>query len=188
MNQPLRSPLDRQRGLAAVEFAITSIILFTFLFGVFEMARLSFVWATLSQATDSAAHGLAMRGFTSSDRDTVRQQAIFVNAASAPMPLTKDIKYDNLVVDYLDSDRNPVASADLPTCQIVNVMNCLENPDGSKCVRYVRVRLCQSGTNCTPVQFHPLIALPAFIGLNISMPNFTAVVPLEAQALPGDCS
>jgi hypothetical protein len=191
MAQALRPRFGRQHGLAAVEFALTAIVLFSFLFGVIEMARLAFLWNSLSHATDTAARGLAMTSLGSGGADaraTVLQHAIFVNSAAVPMPLSGDIKYNNLVYDYLDADGSPIATSDLPTCQVANVMNCLADPNAKNCVHYVRVRLCKRGTNCTQVQYQPIVPLPAFAGLNIPMPYFTAMAPLEAQALPGDCN
>lgn len=45
------SRLARQRGVAAVEFAIISSLLFTVLFGVMEMGRLLWTWNAAAEAT-----------------------------------------------------------------------------------------------------------------------------------------
>ena len=42
---------SRQRGVAAVEFAIISSLLFTVLFGVMEMGRLLWTWNAATEAT-----------------------------------------------------------------------------------------------------------------------------------------
>lgn len=42
---------SRQRGVAAVEFAIVSSLLFTVLFGVMEMGRLLWTWNAATEAT-----------------------------------------------------------------------------------------------------------------------------------------
>ena len=44
-------PLSRQRGVAAVEFAIVASLLFTVLFGVMEMGRLLWTWNAATEAT-----------------------------------------------------------------------------------------------------------------------------------------
>jgi hypothetical protein len=49
MNMPRRH--SRQRGVAAVEFAIVSSLLFTVLFGVMEMGRLLWTWNAAVEAT-----------------------------------------------------------------------------------------------------------------------------------------
>ena len=41
----------RQRGVAAVEFALVASLLFTLLFGVMEMGRVLFYWNTATEAT-----------------------------------------------------------------------------------------------------------------------------------------
>lgn len=41
----------RQRGMAAVEFALLAGFLFTLLFGVIEMSRVLFYWNTATEAT-----------------------------------------------------------------------------------------------------------------------------------------
>ncbi|MGG7054682.1 TadE/TadG family type IV pilus assembly protein [Nitrosomonas sp. ANs5] len=41
----------RQRGAAAVEFALLAVLLFTLLFGVIEMSRVLFYWNTATEAT-----------------------------------------------------------------------------------------------------------------------------------------
>lgn len=44
-------PPSRQRGVAAVEFAIVASLLFTVLFGVMEMGRLLWTWNAATEAT-----------------------------------------------------------------------------------------------------------------------------------------
>ncbi|MEP6604552.1 MAG: TadE/TadG family type IV pilus assembly protein [Nitrosospira sp.] len=47
------SPTSRlkQRGTAAVEFALVASLLFTLLFGIMEMSRILFYWNTATEAT-----------------------------------------------------------------------------------------------------------------------------------------
>lgn len=47
----LASKPGRQRGMAAVEFALLAGFLFTLLFGVIEMSRVLFYWNTATEAT-----------------------------------------------------------------------------------------------------------------------------------------
>ena len=46
-----RHPASSQRGVAAVEFALVSSLLFTLLFGVMEMGRLLWAWNAAVEAT-----------------------------------------------------------------------------------------------------------------------------------------
>ena len=41
----------RQRGAAAVDFALVSVVFFTLLIGVMEMGRLTYLWNTTAEAT-----------------------------------------------------------------------------------------------------------------------------------------
>ena len=41
----------RQRGAAAVDFALVSVVFFTLLFGVMEMGRLTYLWNTAAEVT-----------------------------------------------------------------------------------------------------------------------------------------
>jgi hypothetical protein len=180
----------RQHGIAAVEFALTCVILFSFLFGIMEVARLTFVWNSLTQATSYTARTAATTAFSSSQLDTLRQQAIFVVNASDPMPMTDNITYKNLQVVYLDANQNPVSQSQMPSCQAENLTNCAADPGGTSCVRFVRVRVCQAGSvgnSCIPVPYHPWVSMSAMAGLNINLPWFTAIVPLEATTIPGIC-
>ena len=45
----------RQRGVAAVEFALGSLLFFTFVFGVIELARALYVYSTMVEVTRRAA-------------------------------------------------------------------------------------------------------------------------------------
>lgn len=189
MNRRSHPQPGRQHGIAAVEFGLTCVVLFSFLFGIVEVARMSFLWNSLTQATSVAARGAAMSPFSGSTAlATIRQDAIFTSNGTDTMAMTDNIRYDNLVVEYLDANRKPVTA--LPSCQIDNMTNCANDPTGNSCVRYVRVRLCQSssGGSCTHVPYHPMIPLPAMDALNIDLPWFTAIVPLEAQTTPGKCN
>lgn len=49
MNQ--RHGPNRQRGAAAVEFAIISVVFFTLLIGIMEMGRMLFYWNTVTEMT-----------------------------------------------------------------------------------------------------------------------------------------
>ena len=53
---PANNP-SRQRGVAAVEFALVVIIFLTLLFGIIELARSMYVFNTLKEVTRRAANG-----------------------------------------------------------------------------------------------------------------------------------
>jgi Flp pilus assembly protein TadG len=190
MNRQSPSQPGRQRGIAAVEFALTSLILFTFLYGVMEVARISFVWNTLAQATTRLARAAANVPFGTAGSDqlnTLRKNVIFVSNDTDLMAMTNNITIQNLLVDYLDPSRTPIKDTDLPSCQADNLTRCAADPNSKLCVRYVRVRVCTTGSDsstCNNVPYHSF-TLP--VDLNIQMPPFTAIVPLEASTIPGVC-
>ena len=57
---PLKSGWVRQRGQAAVEFALTALILFFILFGIIEVGRLVLSVSDVNNAAREGAHYLAL--------------------------------------------------------------------------------------------------------------------------------
>jgi Flp pilus assembly protein TadG len=66
------SPLARQRGAAAVEFALVSLVFFTMLFGAFEMGRLMFYWNTAAEVTRLGARMAVVCDPDATSRDAIR--------------------------------------------------------------------------------------------------------------------
>jgi hypothetical protein len=173
-----------QRGVAAVEYALGIVVFFVFMFGTFEVARAMFVWNTMFEVTTRAARSAAMVNFNdTATLDARRKDAMFTDT----LVLDSDIGYQDLKIDYLQSDGiTPVSP--MPPCPSMNVVNCIENPTGASCIRFVRVRLCKSGTNCTAMPYSPLTNLPMLDAFKINMPFFTAIAPVESLGMPGACS
>ena len=91
--------MKRQRGLAAVEFAIICVAFFIILLGAVEAARLLFTWNMLDAVTQRAARIAAV-----CDPDevaTVRRLAMFDNDGIADT-LLPGLQAANLQIDYLD--------------------------------------------------------------------------------------
>jgi Flp pilus assembly protein TadG len=65
-------PLARQRGAAAVEFALVSLVFFTMLFGAFEMGRLMFYWNTAAEVTRLGARMAVVCDPNTTSRDAIR--------------------------------------------------------------------------------------------------------------------
>jgi hypothetical protein len=182
----LRHRFAAQRGGAAVEFALLAIILFVFIFGTIEIARIFYVWSTMTQVTTRAARSVAMT--SKADAPAALWRAMFLDAAGGQVPLA-DIGTGHLRVEYLKFDAaTPVATSALPACLALNTAKCLDDPHGDSCVRFVRVRLCKPNSDpCAPVTYQPLVALPGIDKLGINMPLFTAIVPLGTMGTPGAC-
>jgi hypothetical protein len=177
----------RQGGTAAVEFALVALVFFTFVFGVLEVARAAYLWSTLTQVMNRAARGAAM--VNPSDPAAmaqVRQNAMFGNAAGK-LALGGDIDVSYLRIDYLARDGGTPVTV-LPPCPVQNVANCINDPSGNSCIRFVRVSLCMPGTNCNPVPYTTLVGLDAMAAFRFNMPTFTTVVAAQTLGMPGACT
>lgn len=186
----LRHRYAAQRGGAAVEFALLAILLFVFIFGVIEISRMMYVWSTMTQVTSRAARGAAMTSPNAVALADMRRRAMFMSAPGGRLPLAGDIREGDIRIEYLNFDASTVIpDTSVPACLAQNTLNCLTNPQGATCVRFVRVRLCQRDSpGCTRVTYRPLAPLPGIHLLQVSMPFFTAMVPLQTMGTPGACS
>ncbi|NRR31829.1 pilus assembly protein [Oxalobacteraceae bacterium] len=175
----------RQAGVAAVEFALLSLMIFTLLFGIIEVARALYMWNTLQEVTRRAARGAAMIYPTDTAAlNTVRQNAIF-RADAGLLALGAPVTDAHIRIDYLalsrDSADNLTAvplNGTLPNCAARNRVNCMSDPFGANCIRLVRVRLCQpEGVGCEPIPYQPLLP---FTLQGFNLPSALSVVKAES--------
>jgi hypothetical protein len=188
MSQPcLRYRFSAQRGGAAVEFALLAIIIFVFIFGTIEIARMFYVWSTMTQVTNRAARSVAIASKAAAPATLWR--AMYLPAAGKTLLLGGGIGEGHLRVDYLKYDAaTPVAFDKVPACLALNTANCLDDPHGDSCVRFVRVRLCVPDSDpCGRVPYEPMVGLPGINQLRVSMPMFTAIAPLGTMGQPSAC-
>lgn len=176
----------RQGGTAAVEFALVALVFFGFVFGALEVARAAYLWSTLTQVMNRAARGAAMANPSDATAMAqVRQNAMFGNAAGK-LAMGGDIGVNYLHIEYLARDRATVVTV-LPPCPVQNIVNCINDPSGNSCIRFVRVSLCLPGTNCDPVPYTSLVGLDALASFRFNMPTFTTVVAAQTLGMPGAC-
>ena len=99
---------SRQRGVAAVEFAIVSSLLLTMLFGVMEMGRLFWTWNAAVEATRLGARLAAVCDLNDS------------HIKSRMISRLPSLQNGNIVLTYLNppSANNTCTAAD---CKAVNV-------------------------------------------------------------------
>jgi hypothetical protein len=174
----------RQAGATAVELALISVALFTILFGVMELSRLLFLWGTYAQATASAVREAALVGITA-NKDEIRQRALLVNGAE-PLVFSGRTTYQYLNIDYLNGNGDVVPV--LP-CSADNAVTCMKNPTDASCVRFVRARLCQPGSEgCANLAYEPMVLLGGVELLKFNLPWFTAIAPVESAGMPNACS
>lgn len=169
-------PIPRyQRGTAAIEVAFGILPFFIMVLGLMELARVMFVWNTLTESTRRVARAASVNYYTAATSNVIRAAALFDNTGK--LPIGGGIGRDNLKVDYLTSGLVP---ASLPPCPTLNIINCNANPDGANCVRFVRVSICQAdgAAGCTPVPYAPVLAPGWLFPWSINIPSFATVRPV----------
>jgi hypothetical protein len=183
-SRPSLPSRTRQAGIAAVELALVTIVLFTILFGIIELSRLLFLLGTYAQATGSVVRGAAMVNITA-DKDALRRRALMVTGDD-PMVLSGGTTYQYLHIDYLNGNGEAVSV--LP-CAAANLVTCTNNPDDPSCIRFVRARLCQPDSEgCANVPYEPMLPLGGIGLLKFNLPWFTAIAPVESLGMPNACS
>jgi hypothetical protein len=176
----------RQRGVAAVEFAICGIIFFMLVFGIIELARAMYICNTLQEVTRRAASFAANTNFSNpTAMQRLRERAIFRESPGLLM-LADPISDEHIKIDYLSlpvSATVPIAFAGgLPANPEQNRENCMTDPNGAQCIRLVRVRICMPESNdCDAVPYKTLVS---FIPLPFGLPISTTVVHAETLGLP----
>jgi hypothetical protein len=175
-----------QRGAALAEFSLSVVIFFIAMFFVMETARAVYMWNTLQEATRRAAHAAAMSDFSNpAAMDRVRQAAILRNNAGL-LPMGTPVSDAHIRIDYLSLTHNadgslsmtPIPAAGMPSCPARAHLNCIANPNGASCIRFVRVRLCSPDTDeCGEVHYQPLLPL---IAINHALPQATTIAKAES--------
>lgn len=165
-----------QRGTAIVEFALVCLFFFTLLFGIMEYGRVMYLWNTVQEVTRHAARDAVVTDFSNTGAmNTVRWNAIFRNSAG-PLIAGGEISDASVVITYLNATMGTVDITG--NCPARNISTCLTDPNASTCIRFIEARICQPGTECTPVNYAPMIGLFAF--LNIPIPPSSVVMPAES--------
>lgn len=179
----------RQRGATMVEFALLLLLFLTFMLSLLEYSRMMFLWNAVQEVSRRAARGAAVTDFSDNDAmQALRQDALLGNGG---LPLASEIGAANLRIDYLwmNADGDLALLPALPACPLANRSNCLRQPYGDSCIRFVRVRLCGAGAGdgddegCAPLDFQPL--LPWGL-VPTKLPKATSMTPAESLGyVPG---
>ncbi|MCG2585812.1 TadE/TadG family type IV pilus assembly protein [Massilia sp. TS11] len=172
-----------QRGAAAVEVAILSLVFFLFLLLCIEGARALYVWNAIQEVTRRAARLATVTDFT----DAAKLDGVRITALMPPdgkLPLAPEIQSAALRIDYLQMSENGSMSvlSSLPACPAQNKLNCLSDPYGSNCIRLVRASLCKEGaSNCTGLDYTPLFGFfNSYLGGAITLPTASTTVPAQS--------
>ena len=182
----MRTKFRSQAGAFSVEFAIVSIIFFTFIFGVMEFARAMYLVNTLQEVTRRAASAAVHVSFRDEAvKDVVRRNAVFRTTAGELL-LGDPVSDRHVRIDYLSLARNsdgsmeltPIPAAALPTCIPRHRITCMTNPNDASCIRFVRVRICDPAdtTQCKRVRYKTLVPL---IELPFDLPMSTTIATAE---------
>jgi len=181
---------DRQRGVAALEFALVAVIFFTLFFGVLELARAMYICNTLQEVTRRAAAMAVNTDFSDATAmQQLRNRAVFRDSPGTLL-LGDPVSDQHIKIDYLQIPAGaaiPVSiSGALPASPRENRVNCAINPNAGNCIQLVRVRICApdgaSGT-CAPVAYKTLVSL---IALAFPLPPSTTIARVETLGLaPG---
>lgn len=112
----------QQRGLTTVEFSIVGLLLFVVLFGVFEIARMMWVFNALDEVT---RRGARMAAVCQIDDPAIQQVAIFNDSGDmGPSRLIPGLTTGNIELNYLDLDGNTLdepEDADFGSIEFVQV-------------------------------------------------------------------
>lgn len=183
----------RQRGTAAVEFALLVIVFLTFVFAVIELARAMYLYNTLQEVTRRAASEAASTNFRDpAALDAIRYAAV-LRSSAGELPLGTPVTDRHVRIDYLSLQRNADGSlsrqridpGNLPASPATNRQICHQNPYAATCIRFVQAQICNPAVAgaCERVVFQmvlPLVSLP------IPLPRASTTASAESLGyLPG---
>lgn len=182
---PRRALGRRQGGGHAVEFSIVVLVSLMLVFGILEMARALYVINTLQEVTRRAAQAAATANIGSADALAgIRQDAVF-RQGSGPLLIGDPVTDRHVRIDFLAlvadaagrTTMTPVGA--VSSCPQQNRLNCLNDPNGAACVRFVRARICMPGAagDCAAAIYKPIFPMVDF---PIRLPVSSTIVPVES--------
>jgi TadE-like protein len=160
-------PNDRQRGAAAVEFAIVCLLFFTILFAILEFGRMMYVYNTMQEVTRRAAREAVVRWISTADQNTIKSLAFFGGAA---IPAGGEVTAAAMNIEYLNEAGDVITS--LPADPGANLAACGNILLVNSCIFSVRVSI-------VGVSYSPMVSLFSFLGINLP----PATVTMQAESL-----
>ena len=167
MRHTYPSPNDRQRGAAAVEFAIVCLLFFTILFAILEFGRMMYVYNTMQEVTRRGAREAVVRWIDPASQAEIRSLAFFGGAA---IPAGAEVTADDMVIEYLNEAGN--LATPLPVDPGDNLSACGNITLVDSCIFSVRVSI-------VGVSYSPMVSLFSFLGVNLP----PATVTMQAESL-----
>ncbi|UUZ51319.1 hypothetical protein LP420_18720 [Massilia sp. B-10] len=185
--------LRSQAGVACRRIRPVRDDLFTFVFGVIELAR---AVRLQHDGRGDAARGARRRLRRFQQRLAalagVRRVAMFGDVPGGMPLLRGNLREEQLAIDYLNGALERVNPM-LRACPEQNIINCNQDPDGASCIRFVRVRLCSEGggADCSWVPYEPIVSANFFPGAPLHFPTFATVTPVATlghqPGVAGNC-
>jgi len=181
----------KQKGAAAVEFAIIASILFILLFGILEFGRMFYVFNTVQEVTRHAAREAVVRWVDNSSTSPAKILALF---GRTTMPAGAEITVDNINIEYLETaNGSAIAPSNMPPSAADNISACLDASSPYDCIAFVRVSVINakykpvigffSSLELTAFPFS--VANPFRIDLRIPIPASTVIMPAESMGYSG---
>ncbi|GGX90644.1 TadE/TadG family type IV pilus assembly protein [Pseudoduganella dura] len=174
------APLRREGGALMVELALCMTMFLVMMFGTMEVARMLFVSNTVQEVTRQAARAAAMTDFSvAADLAVVRRHALFRNAGDdGPLVLAPNLGPAQVRIEYLRADGTAIGAGSMPACPVENIRNCMQDPSGASCIRFVRASICSDASGaCTPLAHQPMTGL---------LPGMAGPVPMAATVVKAE--
>ena len=157
--------LIRQQGVAAVEFAIVSLLFFTILFGILEFGRMLYLYNTMQEVTRSGARAAVVRWVDQTA--TIKSIAFFGGTA---IPAGAEVTSADMKIEYLNKAGTEASPQPLDPGD--NLSACGDNTRTAECIYSVRVSI-------VGVSYRPMVNLFNF--LNIALPTSTVTMHAESM-------
>lgn len=159
---------QKQRGVAAVEFALVALLFFTILLAIIEFGRMLFIFNTMQEMTRRGAREAVVRWVDSASQAEIKTIALFNDTT---MPASPDVTAANITITYLQKDGITAVTA-FPTDPGDNLSACGDSTRVANCIYNVRVSI-------TGATFTPMMGLFDFL----TMPLPTSEVTMHAESL-----
>jgi hypothetical protein len=165
----------KQRGAAAVEFAIVALILFILLFGILEFGRMFYVFNTVQEVTRHTAREAVVSQVNNSNTSPAKIKALFNRTV---MPAGGEITVGNIDIKYLRTANlaDEIQSSRLPPTGADNITACLDPTGAYDCIAFVHVSI-------TNAEYAPMVSL--FPYLRVPIPASTVTMPAESMGYSG---
>jgi len=188
----VRAAPSKQRGGAAVEFALVVTFFLILVFGILELARAMYICNTLQEVTRRAAALAVNTDFADANAmQRVREYSVLRNSPGF-LAFADPVTDAHIRIDYLSITEeagtltmSPIATGALPANPAQNRLVCMTDPNDAGCIRLVRVRVClpDTGNNCDAVPYKTIVSLVKF---PFPLPLSTTIANAETLGLaPG---